>query len=377
MRSRTPDPRPAGGQSHAYSGRLTALICICGALSAVLGNSTGCAPFRQPTLAPTLALPTGTAKPPSATPLPTATLPRPTDTAEPEPPTPTSTMTPTPLATDTAPSPTPVVVTVVATPTPQPSAPPPPATPTDVPPAGATIHSFSANVDVADPGDTVTLSWHWSGGEEATIHHLLPTGQFGSDYWSVGPTGSLEYTISPLRRNFDTFALHVYHGGGVAAQATLQVELRCTAEWFFNAAPDICPYEAALVGPGAEQHFQRGVMLWVAPEDRIYVLFDDGQSPRWTSYQDTWDESQPVLDPSIEPPVDLQQPVRGFGRVWREASGVRDRLGWATGEERGYQTAQQRTSHYRYPVLYIRALDGGVWQLGPNGGSWTFLPSTE
>jgi hypothetical protein len=267
---------------------------------------------------------------------------------------------------------------VVVTPTPPPSTPPPPATPTDKPAVGgATIQSFQANVDVADPGDTITLSWHWSGGEQATIYHLLPTGQFGSDFWTVGPNGSLQYMISPLRRNSDTFALYVSDAGGVAAQATLQVDLRCTAEWFFDEAPDICPYEEPLVGPGAEQRFQRGVMLWVGPEDRIYVLFDDGQSPRWTSYQDTWDEGQPTEDPSIEPPAGLQQPVRGFGLVWREESGVRDRLGWATGEERGYQTALQRTSHYRYPVLYVRALDGGVWQLGPNGGSWAFLPTSE
>jgi hypothetical protein len=267
---------------------------------------------------------------------------------------------------------------VVVTPTPPPSTPPPPATPTaGSSVGGATIHSFQANVDVADPGDTITLSWHWSGGEQATLYHLLPTGQFGSDFWTVGPTGSLQYTVSPLRRNSDAFALYVIDGGGVAAQVTLQVDLRCTAEWFFEAAPDICPYEEPLVGPGAEQRFQRGVMLWVGPEDRIYVLFDDAQSPRWTSYQDTWDEGQPTKDPSIEPPAGLQQPVRGFGLIWREESGVRDRLGWATGEELGYQTALQRTSHYRYPVLYIRALDGGVWQLGPNGGSWALLPTSE
>ena len=375
MRTRTSEPEHTGGCLQARLIRFTAVMGIGCAVAALLGGPTGCGPLRQPTLAPTLALPTGTTEPPSATPPPTATQVPPADT--PEPPMPTATPTPAPTATDTPRSPTPLVITVVVTVTPGPTS-APPATPTDAPAAaGATIHSFQTGVDIADPGDSIVLSWHWSGGERATIYHLLPTGQFGSDYWTVGPTGSLEYTISPMRRNTDMFALYVSDAQGVAAQATLQVDLRCTAQWFFDAAPDICPYEEALAGPGAEQHFERGVMLWMGPENRIYVLFDDAQSPRWTAYADEWDQGDPASDPSLNPPAGLQQPVRGFGLLWREQTGVRDRLGWATGPEHGYETALQRTSHYRYPVLYIRALDGGVWQLGPNGGSWTFLPTSE
>lgn len=374
MSTRTSDPRPAGGRSRPYLIKLTAMMGICCAVAALLAGPTGCGPLRQPTLAPTLPLPTPTDVPPSSTPAPTAT--QASATATPEAPT----ATPTPTATDRPPSPTPLVVTVLVTPTPSRTSAPratPPATPTEAAaPDGATIHAFQANVDVADPGDTITLSWHWSGGDQATIHHLLPTGQLASDYWEVGPTGSLEYTISPLRRNTDMFALYVRDAQGTTAQATLQVDLRCTAEWFFDTAPDICPFEEALFGPGAEQPFEHGVMLWVGPEDRIYVLFDDAQSPRWTAFADEWNQGEPASNPALDPPAGLQQPVRGFGLVWREQAGVRNRLGWATGPEQGYQTALQRTSHYRYPVLYIRALDGGVWQLGPNGGSWTFLPTS-
>jgi hypothetical protein len=82
-----------------------------------------------------------------------------------------------------------------------------------------------------------------------------------------------------------------------------------------------------------------------------------------------------VSDPDIDPPPRLYQPVRGFGLLWREEPGVRERLGWAVDREEGYQTALQRTSH-RYWDLYIRALDGGVWKLGPNGSSWEHI-STE
>jgi hypothetical protein len=217
------------------------------------------------------------------------------------------------------------------------------------------------------------LTWQWSGGQTATIYHLLATGQLGTSLGGVGPTGSLQYTISPGRRNSDTFALFVSDEVGLAARATVQVALRCPDVWFFSPAPDICPAGPAVVSDGAEAHFERGTMVWVGAEDRIYVLFDDGQHPRWSAYSDEWDEGEPTMDPEIEPPPGLQQPVRGFGLVWREETSVRERLGWAVDEERGYETAVQRSSHVRYPVLYVRALDGGVWELGPNGGAWAHI----
>jgi hypothetical protein len=237
------------------------------------------------------------------------------------------------------------------------------------------IHSFRADVDLASPGDTITLSWQWSGGTGGAIYHLLPAGQLSTPYWDVGPAGTLQYTISPERRNYDSFVLYVHDEGGVAAQQTVQVDLRCPDDWFFSPAPDICPANAPLVSSGAEQHFERGTMVWVGAEDRIYVLFADGQGPRWSAYTDEWDEGEPTMDPEIEPPPGLQQPIRGFGLLWREEPTVRARLGWAVDQERGYETALQRTSHYRYPVLYIRALDGGAWRLGPNGSAWEYVPT--
>jgi hypothetical protein len=241
--------------------------------------------------------------------------------------------------------------------------------------AEPTIHIFRANVEVADPGDTITLTWRWSGGQGATLYHLLPTGQLGTDLGNVDPTGALQVTISLDRRNYDSFALFVYDEGGLAAQDTLQIELRCPDEWFFSPAPEICPAGPAIISEGAEEHFERGTMLWVGAEDRIYVLFDDEQHTRWSAYSDQWDGGEPTVDPDIEPPSGLRQPARGFGLLWREEPSVRERLGWAVDEERGYETAVQHSSHVRYPVLYVRALDGGVWQLGPNGSAWEYVPA--
>lgn len=296
------------------------------------------------------------------------------------------TLTALPSATTGAPTVTPGATSTITPGSPEPTLVPPTMTemsssPTPVPPSptsGVVIDYFRAGVEVADPGETITLEWRWSGGTEATIYHLLPSGQLGEPWWDVGPSGSLDYTISPQARNYDRFVLFVYDDDGLVAQETIEIVLRCPDKWFFDPAPDICPAGPPVITDGAEQTFQRGVMLWSRAEDRIYVLFDDGKYPKWQSYEDTFDEGQdPPSDSSLEPPAELRQPMRGFGLVWRERPSVRDRLGWAVEPETGYETAIQRTSRFKYNDTYIRALDGGVWRLGPERSEWEHISSAE
>ncbi len=225
----------------------------------------------------------------------------------------------------------------------------------------------------ADPGDTITLQWQSSGGNRASLYHLMSSGQL-DNWWEVEPTGSMDYDIPAESRNWEGFVLFVLDEAEHVAQATLQVNLRCPDTWFFSPASDECPSSPPILTDGAEQHFEHGLMLWSGAEDWIYVLFDDGAQPAFRVFLDEWDESKPESDPSITPPAGLYQPVRGFGLVWLEKAGVRDRLGWAVDEEMGYPTAIQRTSRPKYNVTYIKALDGGAWELGPEGSEWGYIP---
>lgn len=239
-----------------------------------------------------------------------------------------------------------------------------------------TILSFTANVPIADPGQTITLSWVTSNATTATLYHLLG-GQFGS-FWNVAPTGSMTYTISSSSRNSETFALYAEGGDLPYASATLDLPLTCPFTWFFAPAPDVCPQEAVLLSASAEQQFEHGYMIWVGAEDRIYVLFDDSiYTDGWAVFEDTWQEGDPVDDPSIVPPSGFYQPQRGFGLVWREQPLVRDRLGWALAPEAGGNTAVQSTSYYKYNHFYLKALDNNVWHLFPERSDWEkFVPQS-
>ena len=227
---------------------------------------------------------------------------------------------------------------------------------------------FRANVEIADPGDTIRLEWATHNATHVTLYHLLPTGQLGS-FWEVEPAGSFDYTIATSARNQTRFILYAGDDNQIE-DATVTVTLTCPDAWFFSPAPDICPAAPAVFSTGAEQSFEHGTMIWIGERDQIYVLFDDDVfSPKWSVYVDEWEEGDALCDAGT-PPAGHYQPERGFGLLWCEQPGIRDRLGWAVSPEGGYDTAVQATSNARYNDTYIRALDGNVWRLLPESSGW-------
>ena len=297
------------------------------------------------------------------------TTPHPTETPRPVPTKP-PTLTPRPSSTPT-PMPTPTsrptrTPTVAATPTAQ--------TPS--------ITYFRASADLADPGDTIDLAWESTGATSALLYKLMVSGQLPADGIDVPLSGTYAYTIPPEEQNWVSFLLYLWDDTGHHANATETVRLRCSHDWFFEPPPeDICP-TAPLVSAAAEQHFEEGTMIWVEAEDAIYVLVGDptgvpAGSTHWHHFEDRWDESLPDRDPSLAPPEARQQPIRGFGLVWREHPEIRDKLGWAIDSETGYTTILQRTTRYKYNAWYLLALDGHVWYLGPEHSSWDKLAPSD
>lgn len=89
----------------------------------------------------------------------------------------------------------------------------------------------------------------------------------------------------------------------------------------------------------AEQTFERGRMFWLQPVGQIWVVAtDENGNNIWSVYEDTFQEGQPEINPTLTPPVGLYQPERGFGKLWRETPEVQAAIGWAVEPEFGYIT---------------------------------------
>ncbi len=124
-----------------------------------------------------------------------------------------------------------------------------------------------------------------------------------------------------------------------------------------------CPTAAAQTVGLARQRFERGQMFWREDNASIYVLNADST---WLAFADAFREGQPESDPKLTPPGGRLQPVRGFGKVWREELGATGAsIGWATEAERGTPGSVQDWDS----GLVIRAdaatfilLDDGSWR---------------
>lgn len=143
--------------------------------------------------------------------------------------------------------------------------------------------------------------------------------------------------------------------------------------WFMTPTPPVCPTAAAINSQAAAQRFERGQMLWLAARDEYFVLFDGATaSTRAMLYLPGPLNLKPGGSPDNRvtetPPPGREQPVSGFGLIWRGevvgAEAVRDALGWATQSEFGYTTTYQcQASTTAEWNCYLRAASGQVLRL--------------
>jgi hypothetical protein len=122
----------------------------------------------------------------------------------------------------------------------------------------------------------------------------------------------------------------------------------------------------AITANSAYQPFERGFMLWVdtAGTGTIYVVLNNGS---YQAIADTWN---PDVDPErgneTPPNPNLIEPIRGFGKVWRNNSNIRSTLGWATAPEQGNDAVY---TPYQQGTLLYAPQRGEITAFG-NSGSW-------
>jgi hypothetical protein len=151
----------------------------------------------------------------------------------------------------------------------------------------------------------------------------------------------------------------------------------CDFAYFFDPSPAVCPSGSHQNTAAAEQPFERGFMIWLDAIDSIYVFDWDGG---WQLFEDIFEEGEQEYDPEIIPPTGMFQPVRGFGKVWREHPQLRDQLGWAVGRELGYDSMlqAQQVGEANPPVTFLLAFNGQILALTnrtPDEGDWVLAAS--
>lgn len=300
----------------------------------------------------------------------------------------------TPESTD-APTPSPPTVTPAlptATPLPPAATPiPPTATPilptvTPVPPEPTetlSIDSFGAQaVDNGDGGRIVTFNWQTSGATDVRIFNGATFVRFGT-WWTDLPldgTHSVEIADTVFKNPQMTLFAADAQGNEISQEIRIDMPCQIDDKFRGNSSPPgtVCPAEAIQTA-AAEQRFNNGFMIWLKDVGggTILVFYDDG---RVNQFADTWQSGQPESDPNITPPSGMYQPVRGFGKVWRE-NNLGDTLGWAIEEEQGFDGKWQRdmSPSLSSDSAYLINRDFQLIRIdGPtSSGNWRFSSAVD
>lgn len=134
-----------------------------------------------------------------------------------------------------------------------------------------------------------------------------------------------------------------------------------------------CATTAATAVASAYQPFERGLMVWVAsqaspPQPAIYALTTNNST--YQAFADTWREGVDPDSTGAQPPSPgLLEPIRGFGKVWREAGGVQSQLGWATSSEAGGNATIQQFD--RGTMIYLTQTGQTYILLAGAPGTWS------
>lgn len=233
------------------------------------------------------------------------------------------------------------------------------------PPEQIGIQEFVVEVeDLSSGAKRLSLTWDSFGATRGLI--VSGTAERFAPWWLVEAFGKLTVDLNGTIFADPVVTLRVFNDvSGREASEAIRLSWPCANEYFFSPSPERCPRGEPLVITGAFQPFERGFMIWVPKPGSafpsIYAFQDSG---RVTHYQDTWSAAEPESDLALDPPAGLHQPLRGFGKVWREHTWLQDELGWATVLESEYLVIYQVEARESIPgVSYLTHPDGAILQI--------------
>ena len=235
------------------------------------------------------------------------------------------------------------------------------------------IEYFTTDSEFVTPGENVTLFWSVEGVDRARIFRVDETGERLSR-WDVMGEGQLTVATRPQDRDVARFLLTAQIG---ATEIEQLLQIRCAA-WICGSLTrrrmPAQPHRRDHHAGRADLRARR--MVWVecwtgCTLSSKTVATGCGDVSRRVQ------RGRPGARRVAVPPPGLEQPIRGFGLVWRSNPRVQDRLGWATSPEVPFEGMMQSDSaDLGLGTLYLRLRDGGILALDARTNEWDVLVAT-
>jgi hypothetical protein len=218
---------------------------------------------------------------------------------------------------------------------------------------GATSMLASATPRLAVPPPTIAVA------VVSTLPPIIVTNPLPSA--TPWPTATPDAAATAVARS----ATATIAAATIAVPDTPMAVPTCVATW---PTPTIETTSAAI------QHFEKGVMFWLQTRDEIWALIASPTPNQfyWRALPNQWREGMADSDPSLKPPANRYQPVRGFGYAWRIGGGStaaqRPDLGWATDEEVGFTASLVYYPQGFFSPDCVWMPKSGIYELKDNHG---------
>lgn len=210
---------------------------------------------------------------------------------------------------------------------------------------------FRPNVSRATVGDTVQIVWEVETSEAMTLKLFNQTGDLIQSQ-AVDTQGGVAIE---MQGDWGASVVAKLQDETGQINAETMIDLTCATVWAVQPQPSFCPATPVSQSRASQQSFENGQMVWVKALDTIYTLAVDGNT--WITADQFEYEVDPIEDESIIAPEGLEQPMWGFGKVWREVGGLRTGLGWATAASTDYEASYQCGYN---GICYMSTIEGVV-----------------
>ena len=231
------------------------------------------------------------------------------------------------------------------------------------------IRTFVVNPDTVKPGNTISVTWNIENVDVAIVefYDAYPRNDILYQIQDRKPaSGSTRFTVPDGVLHGITVTVHGANYDFLS-NGHLVTKRVVTASEVVKLNDNDEPQEPEPIETWAVyQLYEHGMMIWRRDNGTILVLYDDGTL---STYPLTYYAYLSDAPKDLDVPEDRVAPTNGFGRVWAYLDNVRERLGWATDIETGFDLTITIIDHH---LLEYDIPDEDTIYVTPDG--WRYEP---
>lgn len=242
-----------------------------------------------------------------------------------------------------------------------------------------TVYRFAFVPEPAVQGESIEIIWRVDGATSVAFDMVLPDGTRQNLMQAVPDAeGRFPVTLPAGTYYRLKFIMQVTNPAGDVLDMEKFITLKCEHTYVFEQKLPamMCPDGAEQFVQGTFQEFEGGYLLRRADTDSIYVLYRGGRG--FDILPDTYQQGETVTV-SETPPPNYLAPQGRLAKLWLENPDVRQRLGWAIGQENIYvmtlQSEQVNNNEYTtyllWPdnrLIFMRFIQNGAEWVGKGWG---------